>query len=62
MQQLSKHNPWTVEHLQCRCPRAAVQNWNLDSFIAFFVVFNAVPAVTELLTLFFLSKFSFMKY
>mmetsp|Transcript_35506 Transcript_35506/g.78776 ORF Transcript_35506/g.78776 Transcript_35506/m.78776 type:complete len:152 (+) Transcript_35506:211-666(+) len=39
-----------------------VDNWNLDSYIAFFTVFEACPMVLELLTLFFISKFSFVKY
>eukprot|EP00199_Chlamydomonas_sp_CCMP681_P005073 CAMPEP_0119105690 /NCGR_PEP_ID=MMETSP1180-20130426/3590_1 /TAXON_ID=3052 ORGANISM="Chlamydomonas cf sp, Strain CCMP681" /NCGR_SAMPLE_ID=MMETSP1180 /ASSEMBLY_ACC=CAM_ASM_000741 /LENGTH=111 /DNA_ID=CAMNT_0007090813 /DNA_START=279 /DNA_END=614 /DNA_ORIENTATION=+ len=37
-------------------------NWSLNSFIAFFTVFNAAPAALELIVLFFIRKFSFVKY
>ena len=39
-----------------------VQNWAFEAFVAFFVVFNAVPAILELLTFLFITRFSFLKY
>ncbi|MEW5297599.1 MAG: hypothetical protein WDW38_006774 [Sanguina aurantia] len=39
-----------------------INGWTLSSYIAFFVVFNAAPMLLEVFTLFFLSRFSFMKY
>lgn len=47
----------------CTCVMMAhTQNWNFDSFVAFFVVFNALPALLEVLMLVFVTKFSFLKY
>ncbi len=44
------------------CAHSRPQSWNFDSFVAFFVVFNALPALLEVLMLVFVTKFSFLKY
>mmetsp|Transcript_1456 Transcript_1456/g.2102 ORF Transcript_1456/g.2102 Transcript_1456/m.2102 type:complete len:150 (-) Transcript_1456:91-540(-) len=37
-------------------------NWNMESFIAFFVCFNGIPAIIELLAAIFVSKFTYLRY
>lgn len=39
-----------------------LQNWAIDALVAFFVVFSAAPALLELLTFVFATRFSFLKY
>lgn len=39
-----------------------VDSWAFEAFVAFFVIFNAVPAILELLTFLFITRFSFLKY
>ncbi|EFJ42494.1 hypothetical protein VOLCADRAFT_97338 [Volvox carteri f. nagariensis] len=37
-------------------------NWNYDSFAAFFAIFNVLPMILELFILVFVTRFSFLKY
>ncbi|PNH12981.1 Transmembrane protein 107 [Tetrabaena socialis] len=36
--------------------------WSFASFVAFFIIFNALPAVVELFMLVFVTRFSFFKF
>ena len=46
----------------CFCVAWRLQNWSVDSYIAFFVVFSAFPAMLEVVTVIFAMRFSFLKY
>lgn len=63
---LPTHPPLPGPCFPPSCPHApppvGAQSWSFDTLVGFFAAFVALPALLELLTFVFVTRFSFLKY